>query len=89
MERRRVELKELEHAKLLKERNMEAPSVRNRALAVIVVPVVTLVPLSVPSPTIPNSAAVVLGEIPRELPVFIGSSLNLISVFVSLIMFST
>ena len=77
VERRRAELEELDHAQLLEERNLEAPIARNRTIAAPVVPVVTLAPLSAPSPTIPDSAVAGAGEIPLELPVFIGSSPNL------------
>ena len=62
-ERRRAELEELEHAKLLRERNLEAPPTRNRAVAASVAPVVAPTPPLAPSLTISDSAAACMGEI--------------------------
>ena len=78
VERRAAELKELEHAKLMKkDRNLEASTSRNRAVAVLEVPVDTPAPPWAPSPTNPDSGTAVAEETPRNLPVFTGESPNL------------
>ncbi|KAG0554591.1 hypothetical protein KC19_12G103000 [Ceratodon purpureus] len=61
-EKRRAEMEELEHAKLLKERNLEKAATKTTAAATPAAaaspaPVVTAAPPSAPSPTVPNSAA--------------------------------
>lgn len=71
-ERRRAEVEEMEHAKLLNARNPQTPPARRRAHPPPVVPFATPAAPSPPSPIIPDAAGATAEDIPREVPVFAG-----------------
>jgi len=73
VERRAAELEELEHAKLIKDCNLEASTSKKRAVSVV--PFDTPAPPWAPSPTNLDSGAAVAEET-RNLPVFTGESPN-------------
>jgi len=72
-ERRRAEVEEIEHAKLVNGSNPETPPARRRAHPAPVVPTNNPAATSPPSPNMPDAAVATAGSEPREVPVFAGT----------------